>query len=343
MRLRVRLNPTKIKAKFKQVVNISGAWGTITGTITDQTDLVSYVTSRLVGYATEAWVNAQGFVTNVITALGYTPENVANKENVLLDTSTTKYPTNNLVKTYVDTGLSGKEDTITTLSISKGGTNSGNALANNRIMQSSGGAIVEAPAINANRALVSDANGIPVASSVTATTLGFLDATSSVQTQLNDGKPYLIDFTKTTSTGSAFSTKIVRSYLIPANTFKTGDVVKITCKFSRPASQSGNTQYFIRYSTDNVTYSALAVFSAMSATQKYQRGYRHLDIVNAVNTTQAISSGAQVLVDDTTVANTFGVFSINWTQDLYIGIALTQSITTDSSTIESVIIEKIRI
>ena len=35
-------------------------------------------------------------------ALGFTPENVANKENTTLDTSTTKYPTNNLVKTNLD-------------------------------------------------------------------------------------------------------------------------------------------------------------------------------------------------------------------------------------------------
>ncbi len=35
-------------------------------------------------------------------SLGFTPENVANKENVTLDTSTSKYPTNNLVKTNVD-------------------------------------------------------------------------------------------------------------------------------------------------------------------------------------------------------------------------------------------------
>jgi hypothetical protein len=34
----------------------------------------------------------------VSTALGFTPENVANKENTTLDNSTTKYPTNNLVK-----------------------------------------------------------------------------------------------------------------------------------------------------------------------------------------------------------------------------------------------------
>lgn len=35
-------------------------------------------------------------------ALGYTPENTANKENTTLDTSITKYPTNNLVKTNLD-------------------------------------------------------------------------------------------------------------------------------------------------------------------------------------------------------------------------------------------------
>jgi len=40
--------------------------------------------------------------TSVLTEIGFTPENVANKENVTLDTSSTKYPTNNLVKTSLD-------------------------------------------------------------------------------------------------------------------------------------------------------------------------------------------------------------------------------------------------
>lgn len=71
------------------------------------------------------------------------------------------------------------------LPVANGGTNSSTALANNRVMQSSGGAIVEATAITASRALISDANGIPTQSAVTAATLAFLDATSSVQTQLN--------------------------------------------------------------------------------------------------------------------------------------------------------------
>lgn len=69
--------------------------------------------------------------------------------------------------------------------IAGGGTNSGTALVNNRVMQSSGGAIVEAAAITPAFALISDANGIPTQSTVTSGTLAFLDATSSVQTQLN--------------------------------------------------------------------------------------------------------------------------------------------------------------
>lgn len=66
---------------------------------------------------------------NKQNALGFAPENLANKENTTLDTSTTKYPTNNLVKTNIDlkvnktqtiagTALSGNitQDNITGLS-----------------------------------------------------------------------------------------------------------------------------------------------------------------------------------------------------------------------------------
>lgn len=72
------------------------------------------------------------------------------------------------------------------LPIANGGTNSSTALVNNRIIESIGGAIVEAAAITANRALASDVNGLPVASVTTDTELGFVSGvTSSIQTQLN--------------------------------------------------------------------------------------------------------------------------------------------------------------
>jgi hypothetical protein len=90
------------------------------------------------------------------------------------------------VTSAIQTQLNGKEPTITTLSISKGGTNSSTALNNNRVMQSSGGSIVEAAAITASRALISDANGIPTHSTVTTTELGYVSGvTSAIQTQLN--------------------------------------------------------------------------------------------------------------------------------------------------------------
>lgn len=100
--------------------------------------------------------------------------------------SNTEFGYLNGVTSAIQTQLDGKEPTITTLSIAKGGTNSGTALNNNRVMQSSGGAIVEAAAITASRALQSDANGIPTHSATTATELGYVSGvTSSIQTQLN--------------------------------------------------------------------------------------------------------------------------------------------------------------
>lgn len=54
------------------------------------------------------------------------------------------------------------------------------------INDSSTGALTEASAITASRALISDANGIPTHSSVTSTELGYVSGvTSSIQTQIN--------------------------------------------------------------------------------------------------------------------------------------------------------------
>lgn len=74
------------------------------------------------------------------------------------------------------------------LPVANGGTNSNAALNNNRVMQSSGGAVVEAAAITASRALISDSNGIPTHATTTSTEIGYVNGvTSSIQTQL-DGK-----------------------------------------------------------------------------------------------------------------------------------------------------------
>jgi hypothetical protein len=85
------------------------------------------------------------------------------------------------------------------LPVANGGTNASAALNNNRVIVSSGSAIVESAAITASRALVSDTNGLPVASSVTDVELGYVSGvTSSIQTQLNGKQPtgnYITDLT----------------------------------------------------------------------------------------------------------------------------------------------------
>ncbi len=74
----------------------------------------------------------------------------------------------------------------TALPVANGGTNSIASLNNNRLMQSSGSAIVEASAITANRALISDSNGIPTHATTTATEIGYVNGvTSAIQTQMN--------------------------------------------------------------------------------------------------------------------------------------------------------------
>ncbi len=135
----------------------SSAWGGITGTITDQTDLVAYVASAVAGLMdyrgvfdasvnaypssggsgtagailkSDFWIvsvagtlptglvvapgdlviakidtpgNTQANWSLVEYNIGYTPENVANKENTTIDTNTTKYPTVNLLNTGLGT------------------------------------------------------------------------------------------------------------------------------------------------------------------------------------------------------------------------------------------------
>jgi hypothetical protein len=77
--------------KYIKTQVVGGSWGAITGTLSSQTDLQSALNAK---------------------------EDVANKENTTIDTSITKYPTVNLLKTGLDT----KEPTITNLPFTKGGT-----------------------------------------------------------------------------------------------------------------------------------------------------------------------------------------------------------------------------
>jgi len=74
------------------------------------------------------------------------------------------------VTSAIQTQLNGKEPSITTLPISKGGTNSGTALNNSRIMVSDAGAIVESAALTDGQILIGSTGANPVVANITAGT-----------------------------------------------------------------------------------------------------------------------------------------------------------------------------
>ena len=131
--------------------------------------------------------SSQNNILGIYAPTGLTPYNIT--------LPSAQGAANTLMKNNGSGTLSWAKADLTTdvtgvLPVANGGTNSSTALNNSRIMQSSGGAIVEAAAITASRALVSDANGIPTHATTTATEIGYVNGvTSAIQTQLNNKQP----------------------------------------------------------------------------------------------------------------------------------------------------------
>lgn len=165
----------------------------------------------------------------------------------------------------------------TTIDIAHGGTNSATTLNNNRVMVSTAGAIVEASAITASRALASDVNGLPVASLTTATELGFVNGvTSSIQTQLNAKASATAGDIDTTSfsgannqgaaanvTGLAFANGSIRSFsaIVSVTVSATGSLYEA---FRLDGIQKGASW---EMSVSSVGDSSLVLFSITTAGQ----------------------------------------------------------------------------
>lgn len=97
------------KGKYTTFTNLKAYFKTYFDTIYTTTSAVAtQITTALSGYATQAWVTSQGYITNVVTALGYTPENVANKSDSYTASSSTTYAS---TKAVVD-GLATKQASL---------------------------------------------------------------------------------------------------------------------------------------------------------------------------------------------------------------------------------------
>ena len=190
----------------------SPTWGSITGTLSSQTDLntalvarVSFSDTLANWYATRTWTlnalsgksntghtHAESDVTSLTTDLGLklaksdTTSLVATKANLLLgvkyaDTVANWFAT----RTWTLAALGGKQATIT------GGATS-----------------IVSSDLTASRVLVSDASGKVAVSTVTSTTLGYLDVGSSLTTLLSAKAPLTSPSFTTPTLGVATATTI---------------------------------------------------------------------------------------------------------------------------------------
>jgi len=164
--------------------NVSGSSSSFTGSLLgDVTGTQGATVVSTVGGSTAANIHSAEVLANAATAIN-TALAIVKRDasgNFSAGTITASLTGN------VSGNVSGTSANVTGIvAIANGGTNSSATLNNNRVMQSLGGSIVEAAAILPNQALISDANGIPTASTTTATELSYVHGvTSSIQTQIN--------------------------------------------------------------------------------------------------------------------------------------------------------------
>lgn len=230
--------------------------------------------------ASRAWVNAQGFITNVITALGFTPENVANKQTDLT-ASATKYPTVNAV----NTGLATKEPTITS------GTSS--------------------QFFKGDKTWATiTASDVPSLDTSKITTGTFASARIPKIT-----RPNVFDSTAALA-GNTTSETVIKTITIPANTLSVGDVVKLGVLYSF-ASNTNTKTARIRFGSN--TTSGTQIFSSASMLSTVTglsielwlivTSSTNMRVVSSANTTTlgSVSGNINNLTIDITTATSFSV------------------------------------
>ena len=230
--------------------------------------------------ASRAWVNAQGFITNVITALGFTPENVANKQTDLT-ASATKYPTVNAV----NTGLATKEPTITS------------------------GTSTQFFKGDKTWATIT-ASDVPSLDTSKITTGTFASARIPKIT-----RPNVFDSTAALA-GSTTSETVIKTITIPANSLSVGDVVKLGVLYSF-ASNTNTKTARIRFGSN--TTSGTQIFSSASMLSTVTglsielwlivTSSTNMRVVSSANTTTlgSVSGNINNLTIDITTATSFSV------------------------------------
>lgn len=244
------------------------------------------------------WKHIQMISSIITNALGFTPENVANKQTDLT-ASATKYPTVNAV----NSGLATKQNTITNSdSITQGSTN---------LFLTS-----------AERTKLTNTTNTNSGDETNATILSKLGY-NPIKTVVKDA------VASSAVTGTTAET-LINTYLIPANTYSANDVIRIPTFMAEKTGTSGTVTMRVKIGSTNVFSSATSiamyttgvteVFCIMVRSSITVRGGL-LRFLNGGSSRQTDASASSVVVTTT---------SFNPAVDNYIFTSLQLSVSSES-------------
>jgi hypothetical protein len=326
------------KAKDLSFTNLKAFLKTYFDTIYTTTSAVAtQITTALTGYLTSATASATYQVILTATNFGTFISGLSAKTTIVdadltditdsVDTNKQKKVTwlnvwTNYIKTKADVVYA---PIFSILSIAKGGTNSSTTLINNRIMQSSGDAIVEASAITPTRALISNANGIPTQSVTTATELGYLSGvTSAIQTQLSN-KLNLI--AQSTTDGTLVSATAVntlsQSVLIPANTFTVGSIFQLFAVYRFTGITAIKVvRFYVNTSASLTGATLLGTNSATIVASSLYAIWGKIFVVKSATNTEVGGTAGNTGLTIEGVATAVSNVNIDWTVNQYLIMAI---------------------
>lgn len=146
------------------------------------------------------------------------------------------------------------------------------------------------------------------------------------------------DITDSTALTGTTAITLMKSVLIPANTYTTGDVVKILNRAIRNTATGGAIDYLYINTTNTLTGATLV--ANMSGSLSFYGMERSLYIKSATNTetfnTSASAAGSEV----TTGVNGASSLNINWAVNQYVIAAFQNAAVGNSTVMSSLIIQK---
>lgn len=229
--------------------------------------------NSVVQIATRAWVTAQGYITNVVTALGYTPENSANKTDTMAGNtaSSTKYLS---AKGIYDWVISlGYQAALTAANF---------------------GSFINGLT---SKTTPVDADYIPVMDSADSNAtkkLSWANFKATLKTYfdtLYPAKHILIGVTQTTVQGTATET-IVETITIPADWFATSDGLNIS-SFATKSAQTASDTWIVKIylnSAANLTGAAEILRTGnLANTIRWNGVERNAIVVRSATTLQVIT------------------------------------------------------